>query len=216
MTSSTVNDGGAAFSYSIIHVPHDEAGIRKYIDDYKAFRLLSLQLAPEAFSSTYAREIAFDDDTWYGRLANPLANTFIAITDTGKIVSAVTMVGPLPLGPELLPPTGNPWIAIKEASGQGEKHSSHFRLNAVFTLPKARRRGISKTLTKQSMEYAEREARAQGESDIVLSTVVEATNQSAKALYEAVGFIENKEFTATESGIGRPVELLVFKPAEAS
>jgi hypothetical protein len=67
------------FSYRMIHIPHDEAGIRKYIDQYKTFRLLSLQLSPHAFASTYATEAAFNDEVWYERLSNPGANTFMVI-----------------------------------------------------------------------------------------------------------------------------------------
>jgi hypothetical protein len=88
----------------MIHIPHDEAGIRKYIDQYKTFRLLSLQLSPEAFASTYATEAAFNDDVWYERLSNPGANTFMAVSESGRTLSAVTILGPLSYGPEVIPP----------------------------------------------------------------------------------------------------------------
>lgn len=84
----------ADFKYSIIHVPHDETGIRKYLEDYKAFRLFSLKYAPEAFGSTYAREIAFEDNVWYERLRNPISNTFMAIREAGQLISTSTVVGP--------------------------------------------------------------------------------------------------------------------------
>jgi hypothetical protein len=97
-----------AFKYSIIHVPHDEVGIRKYLEDYKAFRLFSLKYAPEAFGSTYAREIAFEDNVWYERLWNPISNTFMAIGKAGQIISTSTVVGPLAIGTRDMPPLGIP------------------------------------------------------------------------------------------------------------
>jgi hypothetical protein len=80
------------YPYQIIHVPRDDAGTRKYLDGYKAFRLPSLHLAPEAFSSTYAREVSFTDDIWYGRLCHPGASTFMAVGDSGQIISVSTMI----------------------------------------------------------------------------------------------------------------------------
>src|SRR5277367_6380122 len=104
MDGAQQDSTSATFQYSIIHVPHDEAGIRQYLNDYKAFRLLSLQLAPEAFASTYAREVVFDDNVWFERLSNPIANTFLAVGDAGQILSMSTTAGPLSYGTLILPP----------------------------------------------------------------------------------------------------------------
>lgn len=46
---------------------------------FKHIRLMALELSPEAFSSTYAREVAFTDDIWVGRITNPLGKAFIAV-----------------------------------------------------------------------------------------------------------------------------------------
>lgn len=48
---------------------------------YKAFRLLSLQLSPEAFGSSYDREAAFPPETWASRLNNPIAFNTIVVSD---------------------------------------------------------------------------------------------------------------------------------------
>jgi GNAT superfamily N-acetyltransferase len=46
---------------------------------YKDIRLMGLKLSPSAFGSTYAREVAFNNDTWIGRITNPLGKGFIAL-----------------------------------------------------------------------------------------------------------------------------------------
>jgi hypothetical protein len=86
-------------AFEIIQIPRDEEGVLSYLEKYKAFRLFSLRTAPEAFGSTYAREIAFTDDVWYNRLANPETATFIALK-SNHIVSTLTAVGHLSFGPE--------------------------------------------------------------------------------------------------------------------
>jgi hypothetical protein len=78
-------------AFEIVHITHDDESVRSYVERYKAFRLLSLKMAPEAFGSTYAREIAFTDDIWLGRLANPKANTFIAL-QSDRIVSLLVAI----------------------------------------------------------------------------------------------------------------------------
>lgn len=78
-----------------IQIPRDEESIYYYLDKYKAFRLLALKTAPEAFGSTFARELAFTDDFWYIRLSSPEATTFIT-TESDRIVCTLTAIGPLP------------------------------------------------------------------------------------------------------------------------
>ncbi|KPM44129.1 hypothetical protein AK830_g2416 [Neonectria ditissima] len=50
------------------------------VSKYKAFRLLSLQLSPESFGSTYAREVGFSDDQWTLRVSNPLATSIVEVS----------------------------------------------------------------------------------------------------------------------------------------
>lgn len=48
----------------------------------RALRLRALREAPEAYGSTYEREVAFDDERWAARLA-PDANPHFAVDDVG-------------------------------------------------------------------------------------------------------------------------------------
>lgn len=127
-------------SYEILRLPHDIQGVRSNVERYKAFRLLSLQVSPEAFSSTYEREKSFDDETWLSRLTNPSATTFIA-NQSNRIVSTLTVIENLPQAPEDISPLGNPWIAVSEESSLPPK-VLHSRINGMFTLPEARREGL--------------------------------------------------------------------------
>lgn len=92
-------------AYEIIQIPSDLEGAREYVELNKAFRLLSLKTSPMSFGSSYEREIAFTDDVWLSRLTNPNAATFVAI-QAGRILSALTILGPLPIAPEDLSPSG--------------------------------------------------------------------------------------------------------------
>lgn len=68
--------------YSFIPVPkpHGDA-MRTHIfaDKFKAIRLHGLEHSPHAFSSTFAREQAFDEAEWVKRLFNPKVQMFVAI-----------------------------------------------------------------------------------------------------------------------------------------
>jgi hypothetical protein len=78
-------------AFEIVHIPHDDESVRSYVERFKAFRLLSLKIAPEAFGSTYAREITFTDDIWLDRLASPKANAFIAL-QSDQIISLLVAI----------------------------------------------------------------------------------------------------------------------------
>jgi hypothetical protein len=92
-------------SFDLVQVPRDPESALAYVERYKSFRLLALKTSPEAFGSTYAREAAFTDDVWHNRLMNPAAATFFAQQD-GRLLSTITILGPLPFGVDELPPVG--------------------------------------------------------------------------------------------------------------
>ncbi|KAG9315973.1 hypothetical protein JVU11DRAFT_3630 [Chiua virens] len=49
-----------------------------YLAAYKNLRLTSLQVDPQAFGSTYAREVAWSDDVWRQHMDSPCKRTVIA------------------------------------------------------------------------------------------------------------------------------------------
>jgi len=191
----------------IIQVPNDPRGARSNVERYKAFRLLSLQTSPEAFGSNYAREVAFTDDIWYQRLADPKATTFFALLE-GRIIGTISVLGPIPFSPEELTPSVNPW----ELEGGAEQAELHFRYNGVFTIPEARGKGVAKALVEKGKEFAHARAKALGKP-FVGSLVVEAENIAARRLYETSGFSFLKEEHYTKYGRSMEVVLLTYRPA---
>ena len=127
-------------TFEIFQIPHDDESARSWLERVKAFRLFSLRTSPESFLSTFEREAAFTDDVWYSRLTDPRAFTFIAL-QSGRIVSAMTLLGPLPYMPEDLSPLGNPWASMDGSTTVQEPTNLHYRLNGVFTLPVERGKG---------------------------------------------------------------------------
>ncbi|KAF4637448.1 hypothetical protein G7Y89_g654 [Cudoniella acicularis] len=170
-----------------ILLPRDDAGVRNHVERYKAFRLQALKTAPLMFGSTYERESAFTSGMWETRLKNPRAFTLLTLQDKG-VVGSLTMIS-LPFGPEELPAFGDPW---KSLNGEAPKEPaySHWRLNAMFTLPEVRGQGIAKALIKKGIILGHEEAAKAGK-EFVGSVVVDLDNPAAKSLYEKCGFCDN-------------------------
>lgn len=87
----------------------------------------------------------------------------------------------------------------------------HYRLLGIFTLPNARRQGISRALIRESIALARSEAELKGR-DVLVSVVAEAENTAARRLYESCGFkaVERvgKE-VGDASGVGA-VDMLIW------
>ena len=192
--------------FEIFQIQRDDESVRAHVEQYKAFRLYALKTAPEAFGSTYAREITFTDDVWYGRLANPKATSFIAL-QADRIVCSLTLVGPLPCSPEESSPSRDPWT---ELSGDATPNYLHWRVNAMFTLPEARGQGIAKALMQRAISYGCDEAAKAGKV-FAGSIAVDEDNPAARSLYTKCGFVAIKEEPfAPESS--RKVLLLKYAP----
>lgn len=184
-------------TFEIIHISGEDL-VRSFVEKYKEFRLLSLQVAPEAFASNYAREVDFSDEVWYERLANPNAATFFAL-QSSRIIGTVSILGPLPYGPESMTALGNPWQAIDDETPD-QKPTGHYRMNGMFTLPEVRGQGIGKALIEAALRYARVEAVIYGRA-FVCSLVVESDNAGARKLYEKRGFGFIKEIPNEDSSV---------------
>ncbi|KAL2869749.1 GNAT family N-acetyltransferase [Aspergillus lucknowensis] len=69
---------------NVVLVPkHDLSpeALKIIAEKYKAIRLAGLQSDPDAFGSSYAREIQFTEQTWVDRVLNPLGMLFIALQE---------------------------------------------------------------------------------------------------------------------------------------
>ncbi|KAI0443130.1 hypothetical protein F4803DRAFT_332527 [Xylaria telfairii] len=191
-------DTGATSKFRVTTIPADEEGCRFFLERYKPFRLASLQQDADAFGSTYAREIGFDDAAWLGRIKNPLATTFIAVqSDNDRVVASTSLIGPLPNAN----PASNPYQIVSETTAQSDRDNKHhdangeplcFQMSAVYTIPEARGQGLAKSLIKAATEEARNRARGAGRP-LVLSVVVYAANNAAISVYERSGFARGAE-----------------------
>ncbi|KAI1079456.1 hypothetical protein F5B20DRAFT_165460 [Whalleya microplaca] len=188
------NDNGARKWRIEVVSPNDE-GCCFYLSHYKPFRLAALLEDPEAFGSTYAREVDFTDDDWVARLKNPLAKTFVAVrTHDGRVLSATSLIGPLLDSI----PASNPTQVVKEMRNGGDQQQSHeispipFQITGVYTRPEARGQGLGKALAKAATEHALRQANEKGRA-LRLSVVVYKSNRAAISFYESCGFVAGPE-----------------------
>ncbi|KAM0342615.1 hypothetical protein ACHAPU_009342 [Fusarium lateritium] len=172
----------------------------KLVEKFKTFRLQSLQLSPESFSSTYAHEISFTKDIWESRLKSTSAITTIIVSD------------PIPGSADGLSPILNsPWLASLVLSGplkaataakdweeqqNFDPGTTYFGpvppeiewayvLNAIYVIPSERRRGLANQL----IEYAKRYAVEVNKGEkIMLVLLVNFESVAARRCYEKSGF----------------------------
>jgi GNAT superfamily N-acetyltransferase len=111
-----------------------------------------------------------------------------------------------------MPPLGIPQTANGGCDGASPLH---FRLNAIFTIPEARRKGISKTLIEASIKYVMDEAQARNK-DTIFSIIVDIRNLPGRALYKSAGFVEATRLGPSDNVYGHPVIILEYRPSPAS
>ncbi|KAJ9164570.1 Acyl-CoA N-acyltransferase [Coniochaeta hoffmannii] len=158
--------------YTIDIIRPDGEGIQFYLTSYKPFRLLALQLSPEAYNSTYAQWSAFEDDGWISRVTNPRATTFVATQHHGqgeRVISSLTLV------------------ALDDNDQPAPSGTMSWHVNAVFTLPEARRKGVASAVMAAAKRFAQEHAESRNRRFRLLVTVLTA-NLDAKLLYENLGF----------------------------
>ncbi|KAF7557528.1 hypothetical protein G7Z17_g516 [Cylindrodendrum hubeiense] len=169
------------------------------IDRYKSFRLLSLQLSPEAFGTSYAREVTFPLETWTSRLNNPIAFNTIIVSDpkpgstddlslilNSEWLASLTIVGPLEsktaakayeesvhFSPDSVN-FGPPAIGVK----------STYVLNAMYVLPSERRNGLANMI----IEYAKRLSVEMDGGKVTMALIVDFDNVPATKSYQKSGF----------------------------
>ncbi|MEM9650802.1 MAG: GNAT family N-acetyltransferase [Actinomycetota bacterium] len=129
------------------------------VAQYREIRLEALRHDPDAFGSTYEREMAFDDGDWRARLTDTPHGPFTMFADDvdGRLVAiagiGVTRWDPRPM------------------------------LVAMWVRPEARGTGAGRRLVGAALDWAT----ARGESEVVLWVV--RGNTPAINLYAACGFV---------------------------
>lgn len=128
---------------------------------YQALRLIALKNNPEAFGSTYEREVKFSIDTVIERL-KPTTDKFVlgAFNDKDMLVGVVTF--------------------MRENSIKTAHKGNVF---GMFVSPEMRGQGLGKSIM---LELIKKARDFDGLEQINLTVVSE--NESAKKLYKSVGF----------------------------
>ena len=196
--------------YEICTLPRAPVGPPQWFklrEKLKEFRLNSLKVNPEAFASTYADEVKFDDDVWEKRLTNPLAISLCAIqaasdgsrTDNlstlieNDWLGAMVVIGPKEDGTTGLHASRSPWETVtpdKSGYASAAKTLPVYQLNGVYVIPGARGLGIGKKLTAATIQAAVSSASSHGFKAIRMQVRVEAENSAAQKLYSSCGFAE--------------------------
>ena len=128
---------------------------------YQEVRLSSLKINPEAFASTYEREVEFSLETIEERL-EPVKNKFVlgAFDHNGSLVGIITF--------------------MRE---NGLKTSHKENIFGMYVVPETRGQGLGKMLMAELIKKAKN---CNGLEQINLTVI--SGNNSAKKLYKSLGF----------------------------
>ncbi|KAF5675864.1 gnat family protein [Fusarium circinatum] len=172
----------------------------KLVGQYKEFRLLSLQLSPESFSSNYAREAAFTRDIWEARLSNPAASSIIIVSDPNPgTTDAISLILNQPwlaslvlYGPLEAKTAAKTWEDLQKFEPGStyfgpieDEIESAYVLNAIYVHPSQRRKGLANKL----IEYAKDVVVRHNEGKkVMLVLLVNFNSVAAMKCYEKSGF----------------------------
>lgn len=200
-------------TFDVTLLPHshpDPSTWKTLIQHQKTLRLQALQISPDAFCSTYAREVAFSDKEWEKRLQNPLAHTIVAyfspppsescqphhdkydLLAQGHWVGSAVLLGPVHLYP------GDVQREVSGDSfdnGQGSRKAVEFVIAAVWVSPAVQRQGLGRRLMEASVAHALSIAKEEKQvEEVVLKIATAISNETALKAYEAWGFVRTRTF----------------------
>ncbi|KAI6750807.1 hypothetical protein HG530_014257 [Fusarium avenaceum] len=202
-------------SSKVINLPKslsDPSQWDKLVEKFKTYRLQSLQLSPEAFSSTYAREVEFPKEIWEARLKNASALNTIVISDpspdseddlslvlNSPWIASLVLSGPL-----------NAATAAKDWEKQlnfdpGTNYfgpvppeiETAYVLNAIYVLPSERRKGLANQLIDYAKRYV---VEVNKGKKIMLVLLVNFESIAARKCYAKSGFELVYDYWFRESG----------------
>jgi ribosomal protein S18 acetylase RimI-like enzyme len=143
-------------SVTIRRIRADEA------DGLREVRLAALARDPEAFGSTYARELAYEPGVWAERAAE----------------GAGDPDGAIYIAEDAATPVGMVMVRLED------ENPSRAHIYGLWVSPESRRAGLGTALTQATVDWA----RGRGAAEIALTVV--AANQGAALLYRRLGFGE--------------------------
>ncbi|KAF5625046.1 gnat family protein [Fusarium sp. NRRL 52700] len=172
----------------------------KLVDQKKEFRLLSLQLSPESFSSNYARESQFTKDQWEARLRNPLASSIVivpdpkpgSVDDLSLILNQPWLASLVLYGPLKAKTAAKTWEDLQKFEPGStyfgpiaDEIESAYVLNAIYVHPSQRRRGLANKLIEYAKDLVVRHNEGK---KVMLVLLVNFNSVAAMKCYEKSGF----------------------------
>lgn len=206
-------------SFSIIELPKPPPGAEgsshwvRLAERFRSLRLRSLQIAPEAFASTYEAERQRGLDQTFDRLKNPRARQFIALQhgqtserfSAGQLdiddlcgrewVGMIVLLGPMegaasakedPMEKLSGSRTGDETSCESGRDGQID-FSEEFILNGVFVEPSCRDQGVGVALVNTALARA-KSIMTTGLAGSFVTVLVNQKNEEARRLYKKCGF----------------------------
>ncbi|KAM0281399.1 hypothetical protein ACHAPQ_011706 [Fusarium lateritium] len=172
----------------------------KLVKNFKTYRLQSLQLSPESFSSTYAREVEFTKDIWESRLKNASALNTIVVSDPDPgseddlslILNSPWLASLVLSGPLKAATAAKDWEELLNFD-PGSNYfgpvppeiETAYMLNAIYVLPSERRKGLANQLIEYAKECAVEVNKGR---KIMLVLLVNFESIAARKCYAKSGF----------------------------
>jgi ribosomal protein S18 acetylase RimI-like enzyme len=158
---------------------------------YRLVRLRALSESPVQFSSTFAREFAFTEQTWESRLSNPdaiciIASSRLSLDEKSSEVDEIQAYSwdePSQFAVSDLEYHG---IVVGIRAFDDPKKAY---LVSFWVSPLSRRRQIGRTLVSKVVEWAKCHLNQRTKFDSVILDV-QKDNSPARRLYESCGFLE--------------------------
>ncbi|KAL2814370.1 hypothetical protein BDW59DRAFT_167236 [Aspergillus cavernicola] len=177
------------------YLPPD--ALKLIVTRYKILRLTGLEIDPDAFTSTYARERQFSDENWTARAMNP--GIFVALFPDLRVPTGIQFDGQVVFPACEENARSAPWELFKDIDFQDAAKVDIpvgsrvvYVLVGMYVLPEGRGAGDGRRLVEAAIGAVDREMREKGVNATVV-VLVARDNLAAKSLYEQVGFIARGE-----------------------
>ena len=173
-----------ADGYQIYLLPksHPDAAVWAEVNQrYRDLRLQSLQISPESFSSTYAREIEFTGSQWEARLKNPIAFSLVAVRPTIPKTNVEDLIGGVWVGNVVL-------LGPFDEQPAVDQNHPKFDINALFVMPEERRHGLGKGLVQAAIDHGKVLGRETGAKEVIFQLLVLPSNTDVVNWYKGLGF----------------------------
>ncbi|KAI0717563.1 hypothetical protein C8T65DRAFT_640982 [Cerioporus squamosus] len=196
-------------TYDVFAIPDPPSSAD--VRDYRELRLAALRTDPSAYSSTYEREAAFDEEAWRARVAGSGMVTFVARAlypdTTSEDGTDSAGEGRDAVGHGEGVGTMRVFAARTLPAGEGPQGVDRERDYFVFGMwvrPEHRRRGVGRKLLESGLAWVLEDAAAHvgPEGAIGVWLAVTATKCGAKKMYEAAGFRELPDEHSADDVVG--------------